>query len=361
MGRDPDAGAGHRNKSGDHEEGIFYGSHVTLAVATKARRVTGNRKKAKFGQDENAYVVGADLSAAGTSAATVGVHAAVSAREVCPNACDATADIGFTQLRPTFNRTMHEMDFHVTMDIKPMYLEAARPVKIGPHGYPAFIHGGALLVAFTPKNMRVPAPDLSDEELFDFYERRKPFELIAVQHFDNGDKQFVSPIHRGHLNVDPNKRTGARGQPLYPRPADFEEHFGEIPDDVIYQRFITVGVEHLDDFQLPPHGTRAQDESYGRRQQSENAIGQIKEDYGLSPKKCRIIGDGGRTIAAISRVVWYNLNITRKAKNEKQARRADNAAKPKTHPLQSVAIQDAATTPDDNNDSPEIAEPRAPP
>ncbi len=362
--RDPDAGRGYRSKAGEHEAGPFHGSHLTAATAVKARRVTGNHKAATFGPDVPAYVVGADYSPAGTSPATVGKRTMDIATELCPNVSDVVADMGFTQQGEKFNRVMHEMGIHVTMDAKDIEAKKAVPVKLGPSGFPAFNHVGTLLHPFTPKHLRVPAMSLNKWERENFYLKRAPFELIANQHYDDGGKQFQNPVNRGRLNIDPSRHTGTAHTPLYPKPADFDEHFPDIQDNVLSRSHIKVGAEQLDKFQQPPKGTPAHEQSYTRRLPSENTFAQLKEDDGLSKKKCRILG-GGRALAALTRLAWYNTNITRKIVDgrqaRKQTRRRVNATQPKTYPSRPSESQKTSATADVAPNKTESTESRAPP
>lgn len=255
------------------------------------------------------------------------------------------------------------------MDHKEVHLKDAKPVKLGSTGYPAFVHGGTLLHAYTPKKHRVPAEGLDENQLEDFYNERAPFELVVNQHFREGDqrgaKQFVSPIHTGKLRIGLPAKGERVGPKRYPKPSDFDKHFKNVPEELLHQPFITVPVEQLDDFQQPPFGTSAQRMSYKRRLQAENAIAQLKKNDGLTNQTCRVFNDGARTIAALARAVWHNLRLThrraRESQEEKQARRAASKVQPKGYIPQRFLAPCAVNPENPDNDSPEIAEPRAPP
>ena len=361
LGKDIDAGSGHRNKAGDHEEGIFYGSHLTLAVAVKHRILTGNRKKMKFGPDVAGYAVGMDFCPAGTPASKTGIATYKSARRLCPGVNDVVIDLGFSQLGPSFNATMHRLGAHATMDAKKPDIETAKPVKLGPSGYPAFVHAGTFLHAVTPPRDRVPPDGLDEKQLQQFYAKRDKFALTVNQRLPNGAIQFESPIHKGRFIIDPNQTTDTKGKTLYPKPTDYDTNFRGIPSKILQQRFITVTAKELHYYQEPHFGTPPQQQSYGRRQPSENSFAGLKQAAGLNNKLCLTVNPGARHIAALARVVWYNLILTLKARQKKRVRRAANAARPKTYVPQRFVTPDAATSPDDDCGNPETTEPRAPP
>ena len=365
LGKDIDAGSGHRNKAGDHDEGMFHGSHLTLAVAVKPRRVTRSHRKAKFGPAIAAHIVGMDFCPAGTAANETGIATVESAVRLCPGINDVTADIGFTQTRQTFNRKMHEMRIHLTKDHRKDTLAVAKPVKLGPSGYPAFVHAGTFLHACTPKKHRVPPKGLNKKQLREFYAERQKFALTLNQRLPKGAMQFESPIHKGRFTINPAQTTGAAGKTLYPKPRDFSTLFPGIPDKVLYKQFITVTADELLDYQQPQFGTKAQRQTYGRRQQSENAIAQVKQATGLNNKLCRVVSGGARHIAVLARVVWYNLNLTRdndkQAQEEKQTRRAANKTRPKTYIPQRFVVPEPAAPSHTVTDDPDPATPRAPP
>ena len=364
LSKTPGAGSGYRSASSSHKEGPFFGNYLTIAVATKSRRVTRSRKRIKFEHDVDGYICSMDMSPAGSNAAAIARNAVNEALDLCPNINDVLVDRGISQARADFNRSMHKIGVHVTMDHKGPHLVSAKPVKLGPSGYPAWLHAGTLLHAYTPKKRRAPAEGLDEEQLEAFYADRAPFELAVNQHFANGDKQFVSPTHTGSLYIDPTRQTAPPTQALRPKPSDFDKRFKSLPAETLLQPFINVSVSELDDFQQPAYGTRAQKFSYGRRLQSENAIAQVKNENGLTNKTVRVLNDGARLIAAIARVAWHNLKITRdrkqKAQEEKQARRAATATRIFAYvPTRFLAPEPTAQ--DHDNDDPDAAASRAPP
>lgn len=362
LSKTPGAGSGYRSAASDHPEGPFFGNYVTVAVIAKSRRVTGSRHKAKFGPELPPYVIGMDISPAGSNAARIALNALDQADKLCPQITDIIVDRGISQIRKVFNREVHKSNRHVTMDYKATELTTAKPVMLGGR-YPAFRHGGSFLHAATPPNKRAPAAGLTEEELQQFYIDRAPFELVPNQHFPDGSKQFVSPTHTGSLYIDPARQTPKPGQPLHPMPNDFQDHFKDVPPEIIFQPYINASVEELDDFQQPPYGTPAQEMSYGRRLQSENGIAQAKENNGLTNKTCRVFNDGARLIAALARVAWHNLALTRKREEQAQqktrARRAANAARPKTYTPQRFRAPDAE--PKSETTDPDAAASRDPP
>ena len=361
LSKDIDAGCGHRNRGGDHEEGNFFGSHLTVAIAVKNRKLTGSRKRIKFGPDIAGYAVGMDFCPAGTSASKTGIATFKSARRLCPGIDDIVVDRGFSQLGPTFNAAMHRFGSHVTMDVKKPDIATAKPVRLGPSGYPAFVHAGTFLHAFTPRQHRVPAGGLSKKQREKFYADREKFALTVNQRLPNGAVQFESPIHKGSFNIDPNKTTGAKQKTVYPAPNDFHAHFGKVPDEILHQRYISVTAKELHYHQEPHFGTPPQKQSYGRRQPSENVFSQLKQAAGLNNKLCLTVNPGARHISALARVVWYNLALALKAKQEKQARRSADKAQPKKYiPLRFVA-PDSRGPAELCTESPAVAESRAPP
>lgn len=302
---------------------------------------------------------------ADTNVADISIAAVDKARRFCLAIKDISVDIGISQLRTTFNREMHLRRVHVTMDHKKDTLEDAKAVRLGPSGYPAFVHGGTILHICTPKHLRAPAEGLSEEELEAFYNEREKFALTVNQHFPDGSKQFESPVHRGRFAVDPTQINGTTGQALYPVPDDISALVSKIPEEVLYQRFVTVTAEELDDFQQPHYGTTPQVESYGRRNQSENAISGLKENNGLTNKTCRALNDAARAISVLGRIVRYNINIIRKFEQARQkakrARRAENRAKSKTYPNSDPEPQTPLNSPDTSTGEPNSGEPRPPP
>lgn len=357
----PGADWGYRSAASGHEEGKFFGNHVTVAVATRYRRPTRSRKRAKLGPPVPRYIVAWNIRPAGSNVADICLDVVDKALEPCPNVDDIIVDLGISQMRETFNREMHKRGKHVTMQQKSDMLEAARPALLGPSKYPAFVHGGTILHICTPKHLRVPAEGLTEKELQEFYNERERFALTVNQHLPNGDKQFESPIHRGRFAIDPAQLTGTTGKTLYPVPDDISALFPDIPEDVLYQRYVTVYAEELDDFQQPHHGTTPQVQSYGRRNQGENGIKGLKEDNGLTNKTCRAPNDAARAIAVLGRVVWHNLNITRKLKREerdaKRARRVGNRARPKTYEPTESCSPEPSTQPEDDTDDPSASQP----
>lgn len=361
----PGAGVGYRSASSGHEEGIFCGNYLTIAVTVKSRRVTRSSKKAKFGSELPAFVVGFNYCAAGTSAAVTGRDTIASAERCCDHVDDIVADIGFSQLLPSFNRAVHNEDRHLTMDMKAIHLKSAKPVQLGASGYPAFVHGGTILHAYTPKKYRVPSKGLNDKQLEDFYCEREKFALTVNQHLPNGAKQFESPTHTGSLYINASQQPKSASQTYYGKPSDFDKHFKDISPQVVFQRYITVTADDLDEYQQPHFGTTAQRQSYGRRLQSENAFAQLKSGGGLNNKTCRVVNDGARYLAALARVLQYNLRLRSEYDEEtmaaKRARRAADKAQPKRYIPQRFVAPDTATAAEPGIDSPEIAEPRAPP
>ncbi|WP_423915756.1 hypothetical protein [Candidatus Poriferisodalis sp.] len=361
----PGASWGYRSGASGHEKGTFFGNYVTVAVATKSRQVTRSLKKAKFGPPIPPYIVSWNIRPAGSNPAELSINVVDKALRLCPNIEDIIVDMGISQLRQAFNHEMHKRGKHVTMDQKDNMLEAAKPALLGPSKYPAFVHGGTILHICTPKHLRVPAKGLTDQELQEFYNERERFALTVNQHLPNGDKQFESPVHRGRFAVDPTQLTGTTGKALYPVPDDISTLFPDIPEDVLYQRYVTVTAEELDDFQQPHHGTTPQVESYGRRNQAENGISVIKDKNGFTNKTCRALNDAARAISALARIVHHNLNTTRKrkqaVKEAKRARRAGNRARPKTHASTDSGTPEPSTPPENDTDDPSAAKPRTRP
>ena len=187
---------------------MFFGSHLTLAIAVKNRKLTGSRKKVKFGPDMRGYAVGMDFCPAGTSASKTGIAAFKSARRLCPGIDDVVVDRGFSQLGPTFNATMHRFGCHVTQDFKAPDIRSAKPAKLGPSGYPAFINAGTFLHAYTPPRGRIPRSGLNKKQLGAFYADRERFALTVNQRLPNGAIQFEAPIHKGSFAIDPKMMTG---------------------------------------------------------------------------------------------------------------------------------------------------------
>ena len=357
----PGAGWGYRSAASGHEEGPFFGNYVTVAVATRYRRPTRSRKRAKLGPPIPRYIVAWNIRPAGSNVADICLDVVDKALAPCPNIDDIIVDLGISQMREAFNRKMHERGKHVTMQQKSNALEAARPALLGPGKYPAFVHGGTILHVCTPKHLRVPPEGLTDEELQDFYNERERFALTVNQHRPNGDKQFESPVHRGRFAIDPTQLTGTTGKTLYPVPDDISALFPDIPEDVLYQQYVTVNAEELDDFQQPHQGTTPQVQSYSRRNQGENGIAGLKEDNGLTNKTCRALNDAARAIAVLGRVVRLNLNITRKRKqaerDAKRARRAGNRQRPKTYESTESCSPEPSTPAEDDTDDPSAAQP----
>ena len=369
LSRTPGASWGHRNAASGHAEDIFFGSHVTIAVAVKYRKVTGSQKKAKFGPRMPPYIVAVDSSPAGVNPADAGIRTFVRARKLCTHTDDAVVDRGFSQLRDTFNRELHKMGVHVTMDHRSDWLKTARPVKLGPSGYPAIVHAGTILHACTPKKWRVPSEGLTEEELENFYVYRERFTLTVNRHFPNGDKQFESPIHRGDFTIGPAESPASTGRALYPKPDDFDTLFPGIPKELLRQPYIMVTAEELDDYQQPHFGTPPQNQSYGRRLPSENGFAILKENNGLTNKTCRAANDGARAISVIARIVRTNLNLTHKQRQEaqeaeqaaKKSRRTHNATQPKTYEPRQPDDPDPATSPETDTGESDASAPRAPP
>lgn len=357
-GRDPDATLSHRSGNSEHSKGFFYGYFLTPCIAVKRRIVTGNHKKAKFGDDVPAYVVSMILDTAGASVANTGHDAVMDALDLCPNISDVAVDRGYSQLGPTFNRAMHGMGIHVTMDYKQTALKVAKPVRLGPSRYPAFEHAGTFLHAYTPPEWRVPPEGFNDEQLQEFYaERAKRYALIVHAHLDGGAKRFRSPVHDGRLNIDPDRRTGLNGRPLHPPPTDLHEIFGDVPHEIFLQGLISVPVEQLDHHQMPLPGTPPQVESYNRRPNSENIFSQVKEASGLSKKQNRTMGIAGRYIACAARLIWNNLKITRNSeaefKAEKRARRTANKTQPEAYTAEGPDDSTQPTSSDSADDKPD--------
>ena len=270
---------------------MFYGYFLTPCIAVKARRRTRSTKKAKFGDDVPAYAVSMIFRTAAASVADSGLDAMEEALKLCPNISEVVVDRGYTQLGPTFNRGIHRINIDITMDYKAPMLTSAKPVRLGPSKYPAFFHAGTFLHAFTPPNWRVPPAGLKGNKLKEFYtERAKRFGLVVNQNLPGGAKQFSSPVRDGRLNIDPDRRSALGGQPLYLPPADLNEIFGDVPDEIFHQGLISATVEELDYYQSPPFGTPIHDQCYGRRNPSENIFSQIKDANGLSKKRNRIMG-----------------------------------------------------------------------
>lgn len=369
LSRTPGVGWGHRSATSSHGEDTFFGNHVTIAVATRSRKPTRSRTKAKIGPRMPPYIVAADISPAGVNPAKAGIRTFKRARALCPRINDVVVDRGFSQLRDTFNREIHKMGAHVTMDHKSDWLKTARPVKLGPSGYPAFNHAGTLLHACTPKKYRVPPEGLTETELEDFYVDRERFALTVNQHYPNGDKQFESPIHRGDFTLGPAHDAATPGQALYPKPDDLESLFPGIPEELLFQPYIKGFNEQLDDYQQPHFGIPPQKQCYRRRLPSEGGFAALKENNGLTNKTCRAANDGARTLTVIARIIRTNLNLAHKeqqaakdaAQAAKKARRAKNATRPKTYEPQPADAPDPATPPEADNGSPETSTPRAPP
>ena len=365
----PGAGWGYRSAASGHEKGPFFGNYVTVAVATRFRRVTRSLKEAKLGPPIPRYIVAWNITPAGSNPADISIDVVDKALEPCPDIEDISVDRGISQLREAFNREMHKRGKHVTMDQKDNMLEDAKPVRLGPSNYPAFVHGGTILHICTPKHLRAPAKGLTEDELQKFYNERDLFALTVNQHLPGGAKQFESPIHRGRFAIDPTQLAGTTGKALYPVPDDIGTLFPDIPENVLYQRYVTVTVEELDDFQQPHHGTTPQVKSYDRRNQSENGISGLKENNGLTNKTCRALNDAARAISVLGRVVRHNLNITRKRRQAEEAeeaeaetaRSAHNAAHPKTYEIQQSDDPEPATPAGTGTDDPNTATPPAPP
>ena len=347
-GLDPDASPSHRSGNSERPSSGFHGYFLTVCIAVKTWRMTRSDTQLAFGPSVPAYAVSMMLETAGAGVAQTGSGAMDEACEHCPNINKSITDRGYSQLGPTFNRYIHGKGIEIVMDYKSTMLESAKPVRLGPSNYPAFFHAGTFLHAYTPPNWRIPPPGLKGKELKKFYsERAKRFGLTVNKNLPDGGKQFSSPVRGGRLNIDPDRRTAVHGQPFHLPPADLKEIFGSVPDEIFHQELINVPVEQLDYHQTIPWGTPLHKQVYGKRNPSENSFSQTKEEYALHKKTNRVSGIASRNIMCLARLAWYNLRISRKieasTKAEKQARRAANKTRPKTH---------AAARPDDSAQQP---------
>lgn len=350
-GLDPDATHGHCSGNSEREPGGFYGYMLTTCIAVRPWHLTRSTKRVKFGPAVPPYVVSLIFETATANVAKTGIDAMEDALHLCPNISKLVVDRGYSQLGPSFNRPIHTRNIDIAMDYKEPTRTSVKPVRLGPSGYPAFLHAGTFLHACTPPNWRKPPPGLKDKELQDFYtERARRFALNVHKHLDGGAKQLSSPTRDGRLNIDPDQHTGPKGRPLHPPPADLTRIFKDLPQELLHQGLITAVVENLDYFQWPPWGTPLHDQVYGQRNPSENIFSQIKDENGLSKKVNRIMGSAARHIMCLARCVSYNLKLTRKGEEElkaqKQARRAANKSRPATGTQQQLNGTDQpASTP----------------
>lgn len=332
-GLDPDATHGYCSGNSERESGGFYGYFLTTCIAVRSWHVTRSTKRVKFGPAVPPYVVSMVFETAAASVANTGIDAMKSALGLCPNISKLVVDRGYSQLGPSFNRPIHTMNIDIAMDYKEPDRTSVKPVRLGPSGYPAFVHAGTFLHACTPPNWRKPPPELKGKELQDFYtERARRFALTVHEHLDGGAKKLSSPSRDGRLNIDPDQHTGPEGQPLYPPPADLTRNFKDLPQELLHQGLITAAVEDLDYFQWPPWGTPLHDQVYGQRNPSENIFSQIKDENGLSKKVNRIMGSAARHIMCLARCVSYNLKLTRKREEELEAAKQARRAAKKSHP-----------------------------
>lgn len=141
---DPDAGLGYRRAAADHDEGVFIGYDIHLAVAVREIRFSGVHRAAAVGDYIAPYILGISVEPAGTNPAIGGSAAVNMARRIAAASDEIVAGIGYTNHAPEFNRPLHELGVNVAMSHMPHKTAGAEAVLFaGSHA--AIEHRGTLL------------------------------------------------------------------------------------------------------------------------------------------------------------------------------------------------------------------------
>ena len=319
-GHDKDARIGHKSRNSEGPAGFFMGFELTIGVSAPVVHFNGHLNKVVL-EDAAPWICTMSFDPAGSNPGPIGARLVLAAREIFPKLKEVTADRGFTTKRESFLRPLHEQGINVTMDYRKDAIAKADLVKLGKQGQQAYMHAGTLLSLDTPKTKHVPPEELRSQDkwwerdddltveehreaaerkdaLTEWYEdRARLWRWSLKRRLPGGSIQFRSPVAAGRAaTAAATEAQGSYNVPL-------------LDADDTGRATATGLLQVLDQWQRIPYGTRAWHKAYHTaRGVVEGTIGKLKEKGGLARGTCQVMGLEANGLAALARVVSYNLH-----------------------------------------------------
>lgn len=312
---DTAARAGWRTGTSYYPAGSFTGSFITIAVAARSGRWTGNPEQFYPGDPEPAYILGLSVDPASDNPGPIGAALARTVRDRYANVGVVKADPGYTDKYPTFVRPLHEDGFTTVSKPSKAEIRQVRTVFLEDQGIVLLEHCGTFLPPWTPKRTedtkgwRRPPAELTGSELTDWYtERAKLLRYSVVDRYKDGSIRIRCPQCSGRVNTNARtrNRSAAVRRKLERLPVSFhiETESGFCCDGTVKIR-----PEQLDRYQRTPYGTWAWHADYNGRNQVENVNSMLKGNGGLEKRSCRPFGLAAHTIAALAHAVVHNMQL----------------------------------------------------
>jgi hypothetical protein len=314
---------GVNNTSGHHYTG--YEAH--LVVATRSVHWSGNPSQIALGAHQPGYLLGADVVPAGSLRGPAGLAAISMASTVAPGIDEVLGDLGYTALtKPTeFLRPLHEKGIHVVMDYSKD--QRAKVDVIHVDGESLVVNCGHVLHASVPKNLhrivgnRRLRGEQWDSAMDRYEERSRTYRWSLHQSHENGDRRFECPFEHG-LASNPD---------LYPPSISSSNRVTPVAapkgmERCCQGRMIRVPAKHLDHFQKVPHGTRAWEKSYGRRNAVEGVNGELRIEFHFGRGYVKAFGLSASNLAVTMVGVAYNIRLAEKDSDPEALPATDSAA-----------------------------------
>ena len=206
---------------------------------------------------------------------------------VAPKLKVVKADQHYTRKNDTFVRPLREQSWEIVMNQSKDEQKRVRLITAGKRNTPLLIHCGTPLPPWTPPHRLNPPDDLTGGALQDWYNERKKFEWVVIQHFANGKKKLICPQCAGRVMTtaktrNPNRpnRTHNPNQPII-----------AVPDtEYCCDGMITLSIEQLDNQQRNTYGTTHWATDYAGRNPVEGVNSMIKDDGSFEKQSCRAFG-----------------------------------------------------------------------
>ena len=359
--KDREAGTGYRSATSKHEAGNYngYSDHLVVAV----RSIIRGKPQA----DVAPYILAMVLVPADEEAGPIGYQVAAKAKELAPRLKVVKADQHYTRKKKTFVRPLRKENWQIVMNQSEDEQKIVRLITAGKHNTPLLIHCGTPLAIWIPPHLLNLPDDRSGAALQQWYDDRKKYQWVVVQHFANGTKKFLCPQCAGNVRTTAKTRNPNRPN----RKQSSDQPITAVPDtEYCCDGMITLQVDQLDNYQRNAYGTTDWATDYAGRNTVEGVIAMIKNDGNLDKESCPAFGLAAHTLAALMATVVHNLEQTgrtRRPKNRNNitADRPEQAT-PDTTPLDAphprTATADPTPTPGTPiNQPPPIPHRRHPP
>ena len=219
-----------------------------------------------------------------------------------------TADREFTVKRESLVKPLHDQDIAVIMDYKRPFAEKFDVVTL-PNGERVYETCGDHFPLWMPQEfLGAPDASLSEEEKYDWYERRARFRYSSNGRLKNGKVQKICPQCAGRVIYAEKTRMGKYRNAPHP---DSSLSFGP-PYAAGYccRGSVVLSGDDLGQWQPIPWGTRAQAKLYNAgRSRIENTYNLVKEDGAISKKACRAPGTVPRNMAFLAMQVVNSVQL----------------------------------------------------